>query len=148
MNSNIRHYQDKDLNDLLIVWESASRLAHPFLSEPFIEQERLNIPNMYLPNADTWVATKDGNLVGFIALIGNEVGAIFVSPDCHGQGVGKTLMDKASALYPVLELDVFKENRIGRKFYDRYGFTLMNEKVFEATGDTVLRLIYKRIAIK
>lgn len=145
MNSNIRQYQAKDLNDLLIVWERASRLAHPFLSESFIAQERLNIPNMYLPNADTWVATRDDNVVGFIALIGNEVGAIFVDPNCHGQGTGKALMDKANALHPILELEVFKENKIGRKFYDRYGFTLMEEKVFEPTGDMILRLIHKRI---
>ena len=143
MNSNIRQYQPEDLRDVLIVWERASSLAHPFLTESFIEQERLNIPNLYLPNADTWVVLKENNVIGFIALIGNEVGAIFVDPECHGLGMGKALMDHAHSLHPTLELSVFKENKIGRKFYDRYGFTLFEESEYEPTGDMVLRLVYK-----
>jgi putative acetyltransferase len=37
-------------------------------------------PKLYLPNADTWVAETNGAVVGFIALLGNFVGAIFVEP--------------------------------------------------------------------
>jgi len=95
---------------------------------------------MYLPNADTWVVEDEGKVVGFIALIGNEVGAIFVDPKCHGRGLGKALMDKAQSLHARLEVEVFKENHIGRNFYDRYGFKYLEEKVFETTGDKVLRL--------
>lgn len=138
----IREYRNEDLNDVLSAWERASKLATPFLPEGFIEQERDNIPNLYLPNAETWVAEEDGRVIGFIALIGIEVGAIFVDPEFHGSGAGRALMDKARELRGALEVEVFKQNSIGRAFYARYGFTLMDEKVHEQTGNKLLRLRY------
>lgn len=138
----IRQYKESDLNAVLSSWENANKMAHPFLSESFVDQVRHDIPNLYLPNADTWVAEVDGKTVGFIALIGNEVGAIFVDPTHQGIGVGKALMDKARSLHSTLELDVFKENSIGRKFYDRYGFVFQNETLNEDTGQLILRLSY------
>ncbi len=140
MGATIRHYHEKDLNDLLTAWENASKIAHPFLTEAFLDIERNNIPNLYLPNADTWVAEINGIVRGFIALIGNEVGAIFVDPEFHGTGVGLALMNKAREIHGNLIVDVFEKNSIGRKFYSRYGFNLLNEKIHKATGNKVLRL--------
>ena len=66
----IREYEDKDLEELLDAWYSASKVAHPFLSEEFLEQERKNIAEIHLQNAETWVYELNGAVVGFIALIG------------------------------------------------------------------------------
>ncbi|WP_093176180.1 GNAT family N-acetyltransferase [Pseudovibrio sp. Tun.PSC04-5.I4] len=144
MNTEIRHYEEQDLHDLLTAWEKASRIAHPFMSEAFFEKERENIPNLYLPNADTWVAVVDGKVVGFIALLGNEVGGLFLDPDFHGRRIGKALMDKAQELHGDLEVDVLKDNVIGRKFYDLYGFQFVKEFLFEGTGDhLLLKLAFK-----
>ncbi len=143
MNNSIRQYKKNDLNDLLNLWETSTKLAHPFLTESFLKQERYNIPNIYLPNADTWIAVEKDRVVGFIALIGNEVGALFVEPAYHRQGFGKALMDKARSLHTILEVDVFKENYIGRGFYHRYGFKLLSEKTHTGTGNKMIRLIYK-----
>ena len=136
----IRKYQAVDLADLLSAWEAASNLAHPFLTQEFLAQEKENIPNLYLPNAETWIAEHDGRVVGFIALIDNEVGALFVHPDYHGQGFGRHLMDKARELRGELVVEVFAANSIGRNFYDRYGFQFVEEKLHEVTGQTLLRL--------
>ena len=136
----IRPYHQSDLTDVLIAWDAASRLAHPFLNEQFLIQERKNIQDLYLPNADTWVAEVDDTVVGFISLVGNEVGGLFLHPDHHGKGLGRALMDKARSLHNHLELEVFVNNRIGRNFYARYGFVLMEEKIHAETGLQVLRL--------
>ena len=136
----IRKYQNSDLDAVLSSWEIATRLAHPFMTDEFIAQERINVAEIYIPNTDTWVVDIDGNVEGFIALIGNEVGAIFLQPEYHGKGVGKALMDKAQELHGDLEVEVFKENSIGRKFYSRYGFKYLEEKLHEPTGRQVLRL--------
>lgn len=136
----IRAYQDRDLGGVLEVWYQASLLAHPFLDEAFLSQERENIQTIYLPMAETWVYVQAGRVVGFIALIGNEVGAIFVDPSLHSQGIGRALMDHARSLRPALEVEVFKANRIGRRFYTRYGFQQTKEYVHTETGQPVLRL--------
>ena len=136
----ITAYKEKDLSELLDAWYSASKVAHPFLDEDFFDQERRNIAALHLPNAETWVFKLDGVVVGFIALIGNEVGAIFVDAKFHGQGIGRALMDHARSIRDVLELDVFKDNLVGRNFYEKYGFSKVDEHLHEETGFMQLRL--------
>lgn len=136
----IRKYQSTDLEDLLSAWAAASAVAHPFLSREFLQHERENIQNVHLPQADTWVWEADGRVVGFISLLGNEVGAIFVDPRFHGKGIGRALMDRARASHRELEVEVFKANALGRAFYARYGFELVQEKIHEPTGFKVMRL--------
>ena len=136
----IRKYSETDLDDLLTAWEAASQVAHPFLTHEFLASERNNIPNLYLPNAETWVYDDGQRVVGFIALIGIEVGAIFVHPDHQRTGVGQQLMDKARTLRETLEVEVFVANAIGRAFYARYGFETIKQEFHEPSGQDVLRL--------
>jgi putative acetyltransferase len=137
---NIRKYESGDLPDVLSAWENASRIAHPFLTGEFLEQERRNIPDVYLPNAETWVIEQSEKIIGFISLIGNEVGAIFVQPEYHGTGAGRALMDKVQALHGDLEVEVFEANSMGRRFYANYGFEPLSKKVHAQTGNVLLRL--------
>lgn len=136
----IRPYTDGDLEELLDVWYRASLVAHPFLSEAFLATERREISERWLPMAETTVYDVDGHAVGFIALIGNEVGAIFVDPDHQSMGVGRALMNHARESRPFLELNVFEANAIGRRFYDTYGFEFVDRHIHEASGETELRL--------
>lgn len=138
----IRPYAEQDVEALIEVWRAASQIATPFLSADFLVQEADNIRNLYLPNAETWVIDSEDTLAGFIALIGDEVGAIFVHPDYQGQSLGRALMDHAVTLRNSLFLDVFKENTVGRRFYDRYGFQYESEHTHEETGHQLLRLVF------
>lgn len=142
---NIRKYESRDLHDVLSAWEDASRIAHPFLSSEFLEQERCNIPEVFLPNAETWVIEQSGTVIGFISLLGNEVGAIFIQPEYHGTGAGRALMDKAQALHGDLEVEVFEANSIGRRFYANYGFEPLSKHVHAETGQALLRLKFTTI---
>ena len=139
----IRKYQKQDTSSVIAVWRSASALAHPFLSESFMDETETAIREKYLPNTETWIAEKEGQVIGFISLFGNEVGALFLLPEFHGKGLGRKLMNKAASLHSELLVEVFKENMIGRKFYERYGFRLMKEYTHEPTGQPVLRLVFR-----
>ena len=136
----LRQYQDSDLEQLLSAWDNATKVGHPFLKADFIAQERKNIPAIYLPNADTWVVETDNKVVGFIAIHGNEVGALFLQPEFHGRKLGKLMMDKAQQLHGDLEVEVFEKNSTGRAFYQQYGFTLIERKRHADTGEILLRL--------
>ena len=140
MHRTIRKYTDSDLNEVLSAWENASRLAHPFLTNKLIETTRKNIPVVLLPKADTWVYEREGVVVGFISLIGNEVAALFVQPAFHGTGAGRALVDKARELHGDLEVEVFEVNTIGFQFYLKYGFVAFLEKNHEITNKKVIRL--------
>ena len=136
----IRKYRIQDLEDLLSAWAAASEVAHPFVIREFLASERENIPKVYLPKAETWVSEIDGSVVGFVSLLGSEVGALFVHPDYHRRGIGRSLMDKAREQRGDLEVDVFTANKIGRSFYAKYGFQPVEKKVDEQTGLEVMRL--------
>ncbi|WP_339863505.1 GNAT family N-acetyltransferase [Paremcibacter congregatus] len=138
----IRKYETRDTDELVAIWRRASAVAHPFLSKDFVEQEAENTRNLYLPNAETWVFEKAGRLVGFIALLGNEVGGFFVDPFHQGQGHGQSLMDHAVQLKGDLCVDVFSENPIGRRFYSRYGFREEGEHHHEASGHMLTHMTY------
>lgn len=136
----IRLYKITDLEAVLSAWENASKVGHPFLSEAFLVQERADLRELYLPNTETWVFEQDGQVIGFISLMGNEIGGLFVQPAFHGTGVGRQLMEKAKTLHPVLELEVFEANLAARQFYAKCGFVVIGEGVHQSTGQAFLRL--------
>lgn len=138
----IRKYEPRDDDAIIDVWYQACAVAHPFLEADFQKSEEHNIRTLYLPNTETWVADLDGQVVGFLSLIENEVGAIFLMPRHHGKGIGKAMMDKAVECRGALHLEVFKDNPIGRRFYARYGFVEGDERIHEPTGFPVIRLTY------
>ena len=96
----------------------------------------------YLPMAETHVFCDGGTVLGFIALIGNEVGGFFVAPDNQGRGIGRALMDHAATRRDRLELDVFARNTAGRRFYERYGFINHGERPDDTFGETVVRMVF------
>lgn len=136
----IRPYTVDDLDAVLDAWYRASLVAHSFLSEEFFEVERRQIADDWLPVAETTVCELDGQVVGFLSLVGNEVGAIFVHPDLQRHGVGRALMDSARASRPFLELTVFEANPIGRRFYAAYGFEFVGREENGTEGHPELRL--------
>ena len=139
----IRQYAESDCEAVIDVWYAASLVATPFLSRTFLKAERENIRAIWLLKADTWVYEADHEVIGFLSLLGNEVGGIFVHPDAQGCGVGTALMDKAASLRDELFLDVFEENMVGRRFYDSYGFGFEYKHLHEQTGRVQMRMSFR-----
>ena len=140
----IRSYQESDTEDILEAWYQASLVAHSFLSEDFLVEERQAIRDVYLPSSQTWVYEEAGRPVGFISLAGSEVGGLFVHPSMQRRGIGRALMDKARSLHETLELEVFAANSSGRAFYANYGFVPICQIIDDATGFPAIRLRYGR----
>ena len=140
----IRKYAPEDQEAVLRVWYESAQVAHPFWAPEMFDHERQAIAEQHLPRAETYVFERTGTVVGFISLLGTEVGGLFVMPRYHRQGIGRALVDVARASRDHLELDVFEANGIGRAFYERYGFQVVGERMDEATGLRTLRLELRR----
>jgi len=141
----IRKYKIEDVDAVVSSWRVASELAHPFLPKEFLDQEADNVRNMYLVYAETWVTEINGSVVGFIALVDDEIGGLFLDPKYHGQGLGKAMVDKAVAEKGRhLKVEVFMENIIGRGFYETYGFTEVEEFLHEGSDQSTVRMTYER----
>jgi putative acetyltransferase len=136
----IRPSSADDLERLLHIWEDASRVGHPFLSESFLAEERERVRHDHLPAAETWVLTADDEPIAFLSLVGNEVGGLFVDPARHRMGAGRALLDFAKDLHATLEVEVFGENARGRAFYRACGFGEIGEELHAETGRAIVRM--------
>lgn len=136
----IRKFQAEDTYALVSVWQEANALAHPFLADSFVAQVASDMRNIYLPNAETWVVEDDGRPAGFIALVGNEIGGLFLRPSQHGKGLGKAMVDHAVDLHGPLNVEVFEKNEIGRRFYVRYGFVELEEYRHEPSSEMTIKM--------
>ena len=136
----IRKHHEKDLEEILNVWYLAQSLAHPFLTADFVEKVKKDMREIYIPNSATWVYEEDDKVIGFIGMQGNEIGGLFVMPDQHSKGIGTKLVKFICDYHNELEVEVFEDNKIGRAFYDKYGFKVFDEQIHEGSGFKVLRM--------
>ncbi len=138
----IRKSNNQDTEAIFSVWNKASSLAHPFLEKDFVEQVKKDMLEIYIPNAETWVYEKEGEVVGFISMLDNEIGGLFVEPEEHSNGIGTELVDYVSGQFDSLEVEVFEDNSIGRAFYEKYGFRQIRRYMDDNSGCIVCRLLF------
>jgi putative acetyltransferase len=137
----IRAFQPADEDTVVSIWLEASKVATPFLSSDFLGKTRKQIREVWLQTAETWVYDDGNGVLGFIALIGNEVGGLFVHPEAQNRGIGRSLMDWASLHHEPLLTEVFEDNTVGRRFYERYGFRETNRYFHKPTEQNMIRMI-------
>lgn len=130
----IRKNTEDDLDKILDIWLNASIKAHDFVAAEFWQSQLENMRNIYLPAAETYVYEMESGVVGFYALHQDNLAAIFVAPECQGQGIGKQLLDHAKTRRRVLTLTVYKENQASCQFYLSQGFSVLNEQLDDHTG--------------
>ncbi len=117
----IRDFAPADTDAVVATYTDASLKAHAFLGRDRVLEFAQMVRDIYIPMADTRVFEQDGVVHGFISVLeGREVGGFFVAPDQKGKGIGQALMRDAVARFGTLELSVFEDNPIGRRFYERF----------------------------
>ncbi len=136
----IRKHKEQDLEHIINVWYQSSTLAHPFLDANFVAKVKSDMTNLYIPNSKTWVYEMDDSIVGFISMLDNEIGGLFVLPHQYSKGIGTNLVDFISKEHDSLEVEVFEQNHIGRAFYNKYGFIKIKRFKHTESGCDVLRL--------
>jgi putative acetyltransferase len=142
----IREYTPSDAEALIAIWEKANALAHPFLAPEFVAFVKDAMRSIYLPNAETWVLEENGNPIGFIAMIGDEIGGLFLDPAYHGHGHGRAMVDHVVEIKGPLRVEVFKDNKVGRPFYERYGFEFAEEYLHEQSGAVTVKMFMPGVA--
>lgn len=132
--SKIRPYEPTDRDQLVDIWEAASRVGHPFLTESDIGEQKALVRDIYLPQAQNWVALSEHGPVGFIGLLDNFVGGLFVDPHVHRAGVGRELIEHAALLKGHLEVEVYARNEAAVLFYHRVSFVEIGRRSTDDQG--------------
>lgn len=127
METNIIPFETGYTDQILHIWNSAASVAHDFLPTSYMIQEAMNIKEIYLPNASTWMYMLDGKIVGFISMMGHEIGGLFVHPTYQQLNIGSTLLSFVCQQHEVLQVKVYESNQIGRNFYRKHGFEIIDK---------------------
>lgn len=113
---------DTDLDRCVEIWRRASEVAHPFLDAATLDADSVVIRQTYMPAAEITVAERNDEVIGFIALLEQVIGGLFVHPPDHRHGAGRALVADALARKGRLEVEVYEANAGARAFYATCGF--------------------------
>lgn len=134
MDITIRAYEAADLEKLSALWFEASLIAHAFIGEACLREQRVLVETVYLPGAETWVAVRGGEPAGFISLMEDFIGGLFVSPHHQGAGIGRRLVRYAVQLKGPLRLEVYTANTQAFAFYKALGFEELSRRAQDDQG--------------
>ena len=118
-----------DMPDAAIVQIIAFRVNLPYLPTLHTRDEVMGyfLDHVYSHN-DVWVAqTEDGMIVGFVARGGGFINHLYILPDFQGSGLGSELLDLAIEGQDELQLWAFQKNTRARRFYEKRGWTNVEE---------------------
>ena len=119
----IRDYDPtRDIEPCLAIWRRASEVGHPFIDAADLDADAALVREHYMPAAAIRVGELEGRPMGFIALLDNLIGGLFVDPAAHGLSIGRSLVLDALTKHPILDVEVYEANRGARAFYARLGF--------------------------
>ena len=88
------------------------------------------------------------NTKSFVGLDEADVKAIYVHPDCWGEGTGTALLERALDALPdrveTVRLEALTDNDVGAQFYEARGFDRVDTDKTEIAGETYPTGIYAR----
>ena len=130
----IRPARAADGSRLLDIWRRAVDATHHFLHPADRQAIDVEVAG-FLPRAPAWLATDAADrAVGFMLIGGAHMDALFIDPDWHGQGVGRTLVRHGLDLHPAMTTDVNEQNLGALTFYERMGFARIGRSDHDGQG--------------
>lgn len=139
----IEHLDPAIIGQLMLVWESAVRASHAFLSEQDIVGLR---PVVFeaLGIVDIWAIRQGGLIRGFCGLHDDKLEMLFVHAQAQRKGMGRTLFRQAIRR-GVVRLDVNEQNPKAVEFYRRMGFEEVGRSAVDGQGNP-FPLLHMRLA--
>src|SRR5262245_708012 len=133
--TDISPVQPEDYPRVVEVWEASTRATHLFVREADIEIFK-PLVREGLPQSETLVCMRDvhGEVIGFMAVRGDEVESLFVHPDWRGKGVGRKLLTYAVETLGATALDVNEQNDQAIGFYRSMDFEVVGRSPVDGMG--------------
>ena len=120
---NIRLATVADACALTAVMSAAREAALPYLPKLYSRAQLESwMRETVLQHCRVWVAEADAEMVGLLALDGEELHHLYIHPDYWSQGIGSRLLAIAKQQSAKLRLYTFQRNTRARRFYRYHGF--------------------------
>jgi ribosomal protein S18 acetylase RimI-like enzyme len=90
-----------------------------------VEEDREFVRRL-IAGKETWVAERDGCILGLACWHDGWLEQLYVDPDHHNEGTGSALLDQVMRAHRRgFQLWTFQANAGARRFYERHGFVLV-----------------------
>ena len=115
---------------LVELWENSVQATHTFLSEAEILKIKEYVPDaicnveslLVLFEDDENSEKSDSVPLGFMGIENKKIEMLFLSPDVHGKGFGKMLVQYGIENFSAEEVTVNEQNPKAKGFYEHLGF--------------------------
>ncbi|QOR39570.1 GNAT family N-acetyltransferase [Billgrantia diversa] len=134
----------EDIPQLVDIWLRASLLAHDFIPASFWHERADAMASTYLPGAETYILEAAGRPIGFAALNGEHLEALFIDPEVQSFGHGTHLMAHAMGQRERITLCVYSRNVRAVSFYRRLGFRVVEERREPLSGENEILMSWTR----
>ena len=91
------------------------------------EEDRLFFRERVFAACQVWGYIDAKELIGIIAFRDGWIDQLYVLPSAQRRGIGAALLALAQSRFPSLNLWTFQRNAVARRFYEKHGFTLVEE---------------------
>ena len=129
---------------LVAVWEDSVRATHDFLPEGEVERIGAMVPQAISGVPTLLLCVQDDGPVGFLGMDGAFIEMLFVSAACRGQGIGRSLVERAIADYGATEVSVNEQNPQAVGFYEHMGFATYRRTDTDGEGAPYPLLFMRR----
>ena len=127
----IRDLKQKDIDKVMEIWLESTIKAHDFIPEKYWQDNYNAVKDIYIPQSKTYVYEEGEEIKGFISILNDDfIGALFVSMNEQGKGIGSKLIEYANAKFDNLKLAVYKQNQKSVGFYIKKGFEILSGNLF------------------
>lgn len=104
----------------------ASRATMTYLPKLHTDEDTRNHFARLVADKETWVAERDGKVVGFGVIDGGWLEHLYVHPSRFNTGTGDKLFKQLTARHPQgFQFWAFQKNTGARRFYERHGAALV-----------------------
>ena len=144
--NDIQKVSKQDYQQLVDLWEKASRKSHSFLDENEITLDKSRLITDYFPTMALYKIEKEERIVAFIGLCQEWIEMLFVDPDYQKKGIGKKLVSFACQGKPLVRVDSYEKNEDASAFYQKMGFHASAKSEIEAGGKKLTVMHLKKIS--
>lgn len=140
----IRTATAEDIPRLTDIWRRAAMRAHPFIPAGFWASRAEAMARRLAVAEELEVLEVEGRAIGFAALDGDHLEALYIDPEVQSYGHGSRLMAHAMARHAQLTLCVYSRNVRAVSFYHRLGFHAVDQRREPEAGEEETLMCWER----
>lgn len=118
-------YNEQYRQEVLAIWERSVLATHDFLTRTDFYEIKELVANINFNDFQVFCSVYENTVVGFIGIADKKVEMLFLDPNYFGYGIGKKLLTFAVDELNADKVDVNEQNTKALKFYQKFGFEIV-----------------------